>query len=438
MRISVFGLGYVGAVSAGCLARDGHQVIGCDIDPHKLALIEKGQSPVVERGMPALIASAVDSGRLTVTDDAQVALAGSELSLLCVGTPSDKTGAQDLSAVRRLAEQLGQALRNEDRFHGFVMRSTVAPGTTQNLLESTLAAQSERRPNEDFAVAFQPEFLREGSSIQDYDQPPYTVIGTNDARLEAMLKQLYGHLAAPLHTTDIRTAEMLKMVANAFHALKITFANEVGRLGQALDVDARAVMGLICEDRQLNISPAYLRPGFAFGGSCLPKDVRALESLARSHAADIPMLQAVLPSNRTHIDHTVDLVLETGRRRAGLFGLSFKSGTDDLRESPMVTLTERLLGKGLDLKIYDKEVNVARLIGANRRYIEESIPHIASLMCDAPKDVVDHADVLIVGRSDPALIQTIRTSHRADQIIIDLVGTLSQETLRAPVRGVCW
>ena len=438
MRISVFGLGYVGAVSAACLARDGHEVIGCDIDPVKLDLIGRGESPIIEAGLPELISNGVRSGRLRVTNDSRRAMAESTISLLCVGTPSDRHGAQDLTAVKRLAAQLGDALAQKPAFHGFVLRSTVAPGTTETVLTPIIAERSGKTAGEDFAVAFQPEFLREGVSIRDYDHPPYTVVGTDHSGLSNDLRSLYGDLPAPFRVTDIRSAEALKMVANAFHALKITFANEVGRLTQALDVDGRAVMSLICEDRQLNISPAYLRPGFAFGGSCLPKDVRALEALARDHALSLPMLTGILPSNQLQIEHAAQWVLQSGHREVGILGLSFKSGTDDMRESPLVTLTERFIGKGLNLRIYDPKVNLARLLGANKRYIEHSIPHIASLLQPDAKSVIEHGQVLVVGLADEALVEALERYHRPDQLILDLVGVPATAGISARVQGVCW
>ena len=438
MRISVFGLGYVGAVSAACLARDGHQVIGCDIDPIKLDLLRAGRSPIIEAGLPELIAQVTAAGTLLVTDDARQAVAESELSLICVGTPSDKTGAQDLTAVARLAGQLGQAIATKSERHGFVVRSTVAPGTTETVVAPTIAARSGKQPGVDFAVAFQPEFLREGASIQDYDHPPYTVVGTDDPAIEASLRTLYGHLPSPFIVTDIRSAEMLKMVANAFHALKITFANEVGRLGQSLNLDARRVMDLICQDRQLNISTAYLRPGFAFGGSCLPKDLRALGALARQQSVSVPMLQSVLTSNQMHVDHAADFVIESGRRRVGIFGLSFKSGTDDLRESPLVAIVERFIGKGLDVRVYDPNVHLARLMGANKRYIEESIPHIASVMSADIADVIRHAEVMVVGLPHADVHDAIRAHSTAEQVILDLVGVPNPETIQAQIHGICW
>lgn len=438
MRVSVFGLGYVGCVSAGCLVRDGHEVIGCDIDPVKLQLMGEGKSPIVEAGMAELIAAAADSGRLRLTDTAAEAVAGSELSLICVGTPSTPVGDQDLSAVARLSEQLGAALAERQEHHVVVLRSTVSPGTLRELVIPKLEAASGKRAGEGFSVAFQPEFLREGSSIRDYDNPPFTVVGTEHPRALAALRALYGHLPAELLHTSPEAAEALKMCANTFHALKISFANEVGRVSQAVGVDPHEVMRLLCEDTQLNISPAYLRPGFAFGGSCLPKDVRALNRLAQHHDVSVPLLSSLIPSNQAHVDTAVDWVLSTGRRKIGLIGLSFKAGTDDLRESPLVTLAERFIGKGLSLSVYDPAVSMARLIGANRRYIEGSIPHISKLMRPDLSGVIAEAELLVVGQSSPEICAALAAHSRADQLLLDLVRLPEPEGLPAAVHGLCW
>ncbi|MEQ8272044.1 MAG: nucleotide sugar dehydrogenase [Deltaproteobacteria bacterium] len=438
MRISIFGLGYVGAVSAGCLARDGHDVVGCDIDQTKLDLLASGKTPIIEEGMEDLIANAAKGGHLSVTNDAEEAVQKSDVSLICVGTPSTRTGGQDLTAVKRLAEQLGRALAKKGSYHAFVMRSTVLPGTVENVVGPLLEEHSGLKLGQDFGLCFQPEFLREGSSIKDYDNPPFTVVGTNDERPAEMLRELFGHLPCEFVTTTITSAEMLKMCCNTFHALKITFANEVGRISQALGVDSHEVMRLVCEDRQLNISPAYMKPGFAFGGSCLPKDVKALMALAKTNDVEVPMLKGIMPSNQIHIDHAIDWVLHSGKRKVGMIGLSFKSGTDDLRESPLVTMAERFIGKGLNLEIFDPEVNVARLMGANRRYIEESIPHISQLMRTDAKSVIDAADVVVVGLRDKPLMATLHESARDDQLILDLVNVPDRDKLAGTYRGVCW
>lgn len=438
MRISIFGMGYVGCVSAACLARDGHDVIGVDLSPTKLELIRSGKAPIVEEGIQELTRQAVADGRLTVTDDAADAIAQSELTFICVGTPSSANGAQDLSAVVRVAETIGDALARKQQFHTIVLRSTVTPGTTQDLVGQALQTRSGRRAGQDFGLCFQPEFLREGSSIRDYDKPPFTLVGGNAERSLVVLRELFGHLPCEFITTDIRTAETLKVVCNAFHALKITFANEIGRVASALQVDGRQVMSLVCRDTRLNISPAYLKPGFAFGGSCLPKDLRALTYLGRSQDVDTPVLSAILPSNQLHIERVVERVLADKRRRVGLLGLSFKPGTDDLRESPLVTLAERLLGKGMKLAIHDPEVSLSRLIGANKSYIEEAIPHLGELLKASAEEVVRDADVVIAGQGLPTMLEAVYAHGRSDQLFIDLVGTAEPERTAARYWGVCW
>lgn len=437
MKISIFGLGYVGAVSAGCLARDGHTVVGCDIDPAKLDLITQGKTPIIEAGMVDLMKGAADSGRLTATNDANAAIHGTDISFVCVGTPTAKGGGQNLTALKRLSEQLGEALATKADYHVIVIRSTVIPRTVEDVVKPIIEEHSGKKAGEDFGLCFQPEFLREGSSIADYDKPPFTVVGVADDRPAAMLEEVFGHLPCDFVTTTIEAAEMLKFCCNVFHALKITFANEVGRISQAMNVDGREVMRLLCLDQQLNISKAYLRPGFAFGGSCLPKDTRALTHFARTNHVDVPMLAGIMSSNQFHVDHAVTTVLETKKRNVGMIGLSFKSGTDDLRESPLVTIAERFIGKGLNLEIFDPEVSMARLIGANRRYIEETIPHIGSLMKPSVEEVIRRADVLIVGLSDKDLIDAVYEHHRPDHVVLDLVS-LDQSRIRCTYHGACW
>jgi GDP-mannose 6-dehydrogenase len=438
MRISIFGLGYVGAVSMACLARDGHEVVGVDLDPLKLELIRSGRSPIVEEGIQDLTAEVVRSGRVTVTDDVAAAVRATELSFICVGTPSSANGSQDLSAVRRVSEQIGAALADKPDYHTVIMRSTIQPGSMGSVVQAGLESASGRRANVHFGLGFQPEFLREGSSIKDYDNPPFTVIGTEDPRAADVLSGIFGHLPCEFIVTSIGVAEMLKYACNAFHAVKITFANEIGRLSRSAGIDGRSVMELVCKDKRLNISPAYLKPGFAFGGSCLPKDLRALTYLGKQNDVTTPMLGNVIGSNRAHIDHALDLVMQSGKRRIGMIGLSFKPGTDDLRESPLVAVAERLIGKGYDLRIYDPEVNLSRLLGANKRYIEQSIPHIGSLMSSDLVAVVDHADVVIVGQAGPDTLQALAARSRPGQAIVDLVGLPPNEAVAAAAQGVCW
>jgi len=438
MRIAIFGLGYVGAVSLACLGRDGHDVTGVDIDANKLDMIRSGKAPIVEEGIQQLMAATVASGRIKVTTDTAAAIAASDISFVCVGTPSLPNGSQDMRAILRLTDAIGDALAKADHYHVVVVRSTIQPGTILSRIQPTLEQRSGKRVGEDFGLCFQPEFLREGTSIKDYDHPPFTVVGADSARSADVLRAVFGHLPCEFVTTDIGTAEVLKYACNTFHALKITFANEIARICQPLSVDGRKVMELVCRDRHLNISPAYLRPGFAFGGSCLPKDLRALTYVARSKDVSVPMLENVLASNRAHIQHAIDAVLARGRPRVGLIGLSFKAGTDDLRESPLVTLAETFIGKGLPLRIYDPEVHISRLIGANRRFIEESIPHIASMMEERCDTLVESAEVIVLARGDRTVLDSLRRSTRAGQLILDLTGSARLEELPATYQGMCW
>lgn len=438
MRISIFGLGYVGAVSLACLGRDGHEVTGVDIDQNKLSLISSGKSPIVEAGIMELMQEVVASGRINVTDNAAEAIAATELSFVCVGTPSQANGSQSLNALIRLSEQIGEALKDKAEPHVVVIRSTVQPGTVEETVVPILEKHSGKKVGKDFSVCFQPEFLREGTSIKDYDNPPMTVVGVQDERAAAQLRKLFGELPCEFIETDVRTAETLKYACNTFHALKISFANEIGRICQALGSDSNRVMALLCEDKQLNISKAYLRPGFAFGGSCLPKDLRALLYLAKSHDVEVPMLAGLLPSNQLHVEHAANMILERGERSVGVIGLSFKSGTDDLRESPLVDLVERLIGKGMNLKIYDPEVRVSQLIGANKAYIEEVVPHIGSLMCESVEEAMQGARTVVVGLQGQDITNAIYDNSKADQLFLDLVGLAESDKLKGEYRGICW
>ncbi|MFC4308927.1 nucleotide sugar dehydrogenase [Steroidobacter flavus] len=437
-RISIFGLGYVGAVSLACLARDGHEMFGVDIDPGKLELLRRGQAPIVETGIQELTRAVMRGGTVSVTDSVRDAILATDISFVCVGTPSRQNGNQDLAAITRIAEQIGAVLPEKATRHVIVIRSTVKPGTLDEVIKPAIEAASGLLAGRDFSLCFQPEFLREGTSINDYDNPPLTVVGADDEYAVEALRGIFGHLPCEFMHTSVRTAEMLKYACNAFHALKVTFANEIGRVSQSAGVDPHEVMKLLCMDRQLNISSAYLRPGFAFGGSCLPKDLKALLYLAKNNDVELPMLNSLLPSNAAHIDHAVDRVLASGRRSVGMIGLSFKSGTDDLRESPMVVMAERFIGKGLPLCIFDPQVNVARLIGANRRFIEESIPHIASLMTTDLDALVRDSDVLVVAMKTPEVLAALRAHTRPDQLLLDIAVLPDRENYQSAYQGVCW
>ena len=437
MKISVVGLGYVGAVTAACLARDGHEVRGIDLDPTKLDLIRSGRAPIVEDGIDDVTREAVASGNLTVTDSIDSTIAESDLIFVCVGTPSSENGSQDLTAVRRVSEQLGEALAGAEGFPVVVLRSTVYPGITESVVQPILEESAGSAVGDRLGLCFQPEFLREGSSVKDFYNPPFTVVGSRCRKSVEKVKALFGEFPGEFVATDLASAEMLKLTCNVFHALKISFANEVGRLAKGFDIDSREVMSLVCKDTSLNISTAYLRPGFAYGGSCLPKDLRAMLHLARSKDIELPVMQGVQQTNRIHIENMANRIIRHGARKVGLIGLSFKPGTDDLRESPLVTLAEILIGKGFDLRVYDPAVNTARLLGANKRYIDETIPHIDSMLCENLLDVIAHGDAIVVGQTPAGLADGVAASGRP-LTIFDLVGF---EPLKAPphtYEGICW
>jgi GDP-mannose 6-dehydrogenase len=424
MKIAVFGLGYVGVVSAACLARDGHAVVGVDPNALKVDFVRQGKSPIVEPGLDELIAAAVTAGRLVAGSDVVAAVAQCEVLMVCVGTPGQPNGSLDLSYVRRVVQQIGEQLAGATAYKVVVIRSTLLPGSMQSVVIPALEESSQRQAGKDFGVCINPEFLREGSAISDYDHPPKTVIGASDERAAARVRELYAGLSAPLILTNLRTAEMVKYIDNSWHALKVSFANEVGRLCKAMSIDARLAMRLFCMDTKLNISSAYLRPGFAFGGSCLPKDVRALTYQGRLLDVDTPVLSSILSSNQLHIAHALAMIRATGRRRVGLLGLSFKEGTDDLRESPIVTLAEQLIGKGYELTVYDQNVRLASLVGANREYILNHIPHIGRLMVDRPELLLEQADVVVVASVDREFAPLLERLT-AGKCVIDLVGAWS-------------
>jgi GDP-mannose 6-dehydrogenase len=414
------------------------------VDPNatKTGLVNDGRSPIVEPGLEPLIAAARQAGRLRAIEGHEAAVAHAEVMLLCVGTPGHANGSLDLSYVRRTCEQIGVALSKSEDFKVVVIRSTMLPGSMESVVVPTLEGASGKRAGKDFGVCINPEFLREGSAIYDYDHPPKTVIGASDERAAAPLKSIYGNLDAPLIVTDLRTAEMVKYADNSWHALKVTFANEMGRFCKAQGVDSRQLMRYFCQDTKLNISSTYLRPGFAFGGSCLPKDVRALSYQGKLADVNAPVLGAILASNRVHIDHALDMILAPGKRRIGLMGLSFKEGTDDLRESPIVTLAERLIGKGYELAIYDRNVKLASLVGANRDYILNHIPHIGRLLLDRPEPLFECSDVVVLATGEKEFGDLV-TRLGASKIIVDLVGVwpLSTQTLAGRAQsydGIAW
>jgi GDP-mannose 6-dehydrogenase len=421
VRISIFGLGYVGSVSAACLAKDGHTAIGVDVNPQKMALLAAGCAPVLESGLAELVGEAVQSGRLRVCPDGQAAVHDSDVSLICVGTPSNGNGSLNLDYVENVCDEIGKALATKSGYHVVAIRSTVLPGTVQERLIPLLEDRSGKRAGRHFGVCMNPEFLREGSAIRDYYQPSQIVIGEFDKSSGDVFQDLYAAVDAPIVRTTIQAAEMLKYACNAFHAVKISFANEIGNLCLAHGIDGQQLMTLFCQDRQLNISPTYLKPGFAFGGSCLGKDLRALLHRAKEQDLVVPLLSAVLESNQRQIQRGIWLVEQTGRKRIGVLGLSFKAGTDDVRESPSVPLVEMLIGRGYQVCIYDEHVKPERLIGMNKAYLERELPHIASLMRSSIEEVVAMAEVVVIANGTAAFSR-VPGLLRADQILIDLVG----------------
>lgn len=435
-RISIFGLGYVGAVSAACLARDGHTVVGVDPNQTKVDLINGGQSPIVEKGLDDLIRDAVAAGRLSAGTDAAAGVAGSNLSFVCVGTPSAANGSLDLRYVEAVCREIGAALRNKSGPHTVVIRSTILPGTMRNVVLPALRESSGKEPGRDFAVLNNPEFLREGTAVNDYYQPPKTVIGELTPGSAGPLEAVYADLPGPKITTSVETAELVKYVDNVWHALKVGFANEVGAVCKQLGIDSHPLMDIFCQDQKLNISPYYLKPGFAFGGSCLPKDVRALNYKARQLDLRLPIIGSILESNEQHLQRALDMITRQGRRRLGILGLSFKPGTDDLRESPMVELVERLIGKGYEVSIYDRNVNLASLMGANREYIFRHIPHIARLLAGSLDEVVSGAEIVVLGHAAEEFRDAVARAGK-EQRVIDF-ARIRDPAGPATYEGIAW
>jgi GDP-mannose 6-dehydrogenase len=439
MRIAVFGLGYVGTVTAAGLASRGHQVVGVDVDLSKVAAIQQGQSPVVEPGLDELVADAASAGALWATDDARAAVEGADVSLVCVGTPSGGHGETDLGYIRRALEDLRAAMSQvqppDSGFHSVVIRSTVPPGTGAAVVEPVFLPAAP--PGWSVGTAMCPEFLREGCGVEDFFAPPFVVVGTTEPRTRESLDELFAFLDQEVHQVDVPTAEALKYACNAFHATKVSFANEMARIFRPRGVDSREVMRIFCEDRKLNVAPTYLRPGFAFGGSCLPKDLRSLQHMARMSGIDAPLLNGTAYTNELVVRDVVERVLATQHRRVALLGLSFKSDTDDLRESPNVELAERLIGKGFEVRIYDPIVNPDRLVGANRRQVESRLPHLNRLLACSPQEALADAEVVLVSSSDPAVLAALAES--SPQLVIDLNGRLGSgvEEL-AGYQGVGW
>jgi GDP-mannose 6-dehydrogenase len=439
LSVSIFGLGYVGSVSAACFASMGHKVIGVDVSRAKVEMLDSGRSPIVEARVGELIAEANQAGRLHATTDATQAVLDSDVSFVCVGTPSLRNGKLDLSHIEHVAGEIGAAIRQKKSAHVFVLRSTVLPGTSETVVLPILEKESGKQSGRDFTVCYNPEFMREGSAVADFLQPPYTILGARESSHLAPLRELYKNTPGTLYETAIPVAEMVKYFSNCYHALKVSFANEMGTMCKHLGVDAQAVTKIFTSDTKLNISPAYLSPGFAFGGSCLPKDLRAITYKAKELDLKLPLLESLLPSNAEHVDRAVEMILSTGKKKIAQLGLSFKAGTDDLRESPQVQLIKRLMGEGLEVRIWDEDVSLGRLAGSNRQYIEEVIPHIGSVLTADLEGVLRGAEVVILGNKSVDR-DTLSKYLRSDQTVIDLVNL---DKSRRPDRagayeGICW
>jgi len=439
LSVSIFGLGYVGSVSAACFASMGHKVIGVDVSLAKVEMLGSGRTPIVEARMAELVAEANKAGRLSATTNALEAVLNSDVSFVCVGTPSQKNGKLDLSHIEKVAAEIGAAIRQKKSPHVFVLRSTVLPGTTETIALPILERESGKKCGRDFTVCYNPEFMREGSAVADFLNPPYTILGASDKEHLAPLRELYKGAPGTLYETTIPVAEMVKYFSNCYHALKVGFANEMGTMCKYLGVDAQEVTKIFTSDTKLNISPAYLSPGFAFGGSCLPKDLRAITYKAKELDLKLPVLESLMPSNAEHIDRAVDMVMSTGKKKIAQLGLSFKAGTDDLRESPQVQLIKRLFGEGLEVRIWDEDVSLGRLAGANRQYIEEVIPHIGSVLTDDLASVMQSAEVVILGNKS-ASKERLAQLLRPEQIVIDLIHLDQAKRPQGPktYEGICW
>ena len=443
MKISVFGLGYVGCVSAVCLAKEGHEIVGVDINQSKVHMINNGISPIVENHLDKIIKDVVGStgssfGSLTATTDEENAILNTDVSLICVGTPSRDNGDLDITHIAKCVEAIGGVLKKKDFYHIVNTRSTILPGTCENVIIPIIEKCSGKRVGKDFGFVMNPEFLRESTSVHDFYHPPVTVIGQLDKRSGDQIEGMYHFLSAPVVRTTIKTAEMVKYASNSFHGLKVAFANEIGLICKAMNIDSHSVMDIFCMDDKLNLSSYYLKPGFAFGGSCLPKDLRAITYRAKRLDLDVPLLQSIMESNRLHIERFAEKVIKTGKKKISIMGLSFKAGTDDLRESPLVILTEIFIGKGLDLKIYDKNVSLARLVGANREYIENGIPHIATLMSEDIDEVIGHGEVIIIGNNSKEFKEIIKNGKCKGKLTYDLVRVIENFSNINDYYGIAW
>jgi len=432
MKISVFGLGYVGCVTAACLAEEGHDIIGVDINKKKVDEINSGKPTIIEKGLNSLVEKNMRNDRLKATTNSNQAIINSELSLICVGTPSYPNGDINLEYIKNVSKEIGNALAAKNRFHTIVIRSTVLPGTTEGVIIPILENVSQKKASEDFGICINPEFMREGNGVYDFYNPERIVIGCRDKRSSDLVEEVYRSIEsikAPIVKTNIKTAEMIKYVDNAFHGLKVAFANEIGDICKKIGIDSHEVMNIFCMDKKLNLSPYYLKPGLSFGGSCIPKDLRALVYKARRLDQDCPVLESILDSNEKHKEKSIELILEQKKRKIGIFGLAFKAGTDDVRESPIVDIVETLIGKGYKLHIYDSNISIQDIFGSNRAFIEEKIPHITSLLCSSMKEVVDNSEILVLSNNSEEF-KKIPEMMRDDHVLIDFVRLIEPKEVK--------
>lgn len=436
MKISVFGLGYVGAVSCACFAKLGHDVVGVDVNEQKVDLIKSGKSPIVEKDLDEYIHEGIQSGKIDATTSINYAIEKTSISIICVGTPSQINGNIDLTYIYRVCNEIAEALKHKNEFHTIVIRSTVVPGTIMQCIQ-IIEDISGKKHDRDFGVASNPEFLRESTAIEDFWNPPYTVIGTTSQKSEDQLVELYQAIDAPIFTLKPEESEMIKYANNNFHALKITFANEIGNICKELGVDGHKVMEVVSSDNKLNLSPYYMKPGFAFGGSCLPKDVRGLNYKAKMLDVQVPLLSSLLPSNEYQIQRGLQLILNTGKKKVGFLGFAFKAGTDDLRESPIVELIETLMGKGYQLSLYDSNILLSKLMGKNKDYLTGHIPHITKVLKNSVQEVIEESEVIVLGNKSPEFKEAIEKLD-SNKIVVDLVRIDKQKITNGNYVGICW
>lgn len=435
MNISIFGLGYVGCVSLGCLAKNGHHVIGVDVNATKINLINSGKPTIIEKDIDQIINEQYERGFIEASNDYNYAIKNTDISIVAVGTPSTPKGHLKLDYIFNVAENFAESLQYKSSFHIIAIRSTILPGTC-NKFADIIESRSNKKRNIDFAIVDNPEFLREGTAVYDYYHPPLTLIGSDNREASEKVAELYKELPAEIIITNLEVAEIMKYVNNTYHALKISFANEIGNICKAININSHEVMDIFCKDHQLNISSYYLRPGFAYGGSCLPKDLKALQTLAHDHYISVPVIENIGNTNSIQVERSIEYLKQYKSKRIGFLGISFKAGTDDLRNSPAVSLIESLLGKGFIIQIYDRNIELSRLTGTNKEYIDVHIPHLSKLMSGDLNKVIDQSEVIVVTTKEkefiPALLEV------KEKPIIDMVYLGKEFIAKDNYYGINW